>query len=60
MLGRFSGMTYIAAATEEDYREGRAIPVENLPAGGMWYIIRNGDDDYAEYLERYGVYWEEY
>ena len=53
-------MTYIAAATEEDYREGRAIPVENLPAGGMWYIIRNGDDDYAEYLERYGVYWEEY
>ena len=60
MLGRFSGMTYIAAATEEDYLEGSAIPVENLPAGGMWYIIRNGEDDYAEYLERYGVYWEEY
>lgn len=60
MLGRFSGMSYIAAATEEDYREGKAIPVKNLPAGGMWYVIRNGEDDYADYLERYGVYWEEY
>lgn len=60
LLGRFSGSSYIAAATEEDYLDNKAPDVDNLPAGGLWFIQRHGDDDYAEYLERYGVYWAEY
>lgn len=60
LLGRFSGNCYIAAATEEQYSSAQAPNVENLPSGGMWFVIREENDDYAEYLDRYGVYWEEY